>query len=140
MIIHEETNFDVPLEIIRASEVEPKEVKWLWYPYIPFGKVTILQGDPGDGKSTLALKVASILTKGDPLPFTDEEPREPVTVIYQTILRVQIDTINILWLSFFNLQNHYKICAFPFFPAHPHGIGYRFLTCNFRLNGRLLSY
>ncbi|WP_278579508.1 hypothetical protein [Eubacterium callanderi] len=56
------------------------------------------------------------------------------------ILRVQIDTINILWLSFFNLQNHYKICAFPFFPAHPHGIGYRFLTCNFRLNGRLLSY
>lgn len=58
----------------------------------------------------------------------------------QTILRVQIDTINILWLSFFNLQNHYKICAFPFFPAHPHGIGYRFLTCNFRLNGRFLSY
>lgn len=59
---------------------------------------------------------------------------------HSTILRVQIDTINILWLSFFNLQNHYKICAFPFFPAHPHGIGYRFLTCNFRLNGRLLSY
>ena len=28
---------DVPLEIVRASEIEPKEVKWLWYPYIPFG-------------------------------------------------------------------------------------------------------
>ena len=27
------------LEIIKASEIEPKEVKWLWYPYIPFGKV-----------------------------------------------------------------------------------------------------
>ena len=39
------------LEIIKASEIEPKEVKWLWYPYIPFGKVTLLQGDPDDGKS-----------------------------------------------------------------------------------------
>ena len=46
-----EMNFSVPLEIIKASEIEPKEVKWLWYPYIPFGKVTLLQGDPGDGKS-----------------------------------------------------------------------------------------
>lgn len=99
MIIHEETNFDVPLEIIRASEVEPKEVKWLWYPYIPFGKVTILQGDPGDRKSTLALKVASILTKGDPLPFTDEEPREPVTVIYQTTEDDLDDTVVPRFLS-----------------------------------------
>ena len=41
-----EMNFSVPLEIIKASEIEPKEVKWLWYPYIPFGKVTLLQGDP----------------------------------------------------------------------------------------------
>ena len=48
-----EMNFSVPLEIIKASEIEPKEVKWLWYPYIPFGKVTLLQGDPGDGKSKL---------------------------------------------------------------------------------------
>ena len=43
------------LEIIKASEIEPKEVKWPWYPYIPFGKVTLLQGDPGDGKSKLML-------------------------------------------------------------------------------------
>ena len=31
-----EMNFSVPLEIIKASEIEPKEVNWLWYPYIPF--------------------------------------------------------------------------------------------------------
>ena len=36
-----EMNVNVPLEIIKASEIEPKEVKWLWYPYIPFGKVTL---------------------------------------------------------------------------------------------------
>lgn len=50
-----EMNFSVPLEIIKASEIEPKGVKWLWYPYIPFGKVTLLQGDHGDGKSKLML-------------------------------------------------------------------------------------
>lgn len=63
-----------------------------------------------------------------------------VTVQSATILRVQIDTINILWLLFLYLQKHHKICTFSFFAAHPHGIGYRFLTCNSRLNGCLLSY
>ena len=50
------------LEIIKASEIEPKEVKWLWYPYIPFGKVALLQGDPGDGKSKLMLSIAALLS------------------------------------------------------------------------------
>lgn len=63
-----------------------------------------------------------------------------VTVQSATILRVQIDTINILWLLFLYLQKYHKICTFSFFAAHPHGIGYRFLTCNSRLNGGLLSY
>ena len=35
------------------SEVKSEPVKWLWYPYIAIGKVTLLQGDPGDGKSTM---------------------------------------------------------------------------------------
>ena len=68
-----EMNFSVPLEIIKASEIEPKEVKWLWYPYIPFGKVTLLQGDPGDGKSKLMLSIAALLSKGEPIPFTETE-------------------------------------------------------------------
>ena len=59
-----EMNVSVPLEVIKASEIEPKEVKWLWYPYIPFGKVTLLQGDPGDGKSKLMLSIAALLSKG----------------------------------------------------------------------------
>lgn len=36
------------LEIIRASEIEPKDIEWLWYPFVPYGKVTLLQG-AGDG-------------------------------------------------------------------------------------------
>ena len=50
-------NIPAKLEIIKASEITPKEVRWLWYPYIPFGKVTLLQGDPGDGKSKLMLSL-----------------------------------------------------------------------------------
>ena len=53
------SNDTVTLEIIRASEVTPREVKWLWYPYIPFGKITLLQGDPGDGKSKFMLALSA---------------------------------------------------------------------------------
>lgn len=41
-MIENEMTVSVPLEVVKASEIEPKEVKWLWYPYIPFGKVTLL--------------------------------------------------------------------------------------------------
>ena len=70
-----------PLEMFTAADVEPKEVKWLWYPYIPFGKVTLIQGDSGDGKSTFALNLAALLTRGDTLPFT-EVSHGPMRVIY----------------------------------------------------------
>lgn len=50
-------NIPAKLEVIKANEITPKEVRWLWYPYIPFGKVTLLQGDPGDGKSKLMLSL-----------------------------------------------------------------------------------
>jgi predicted ATP-dependent serine protease len=43
-----------------------------------------LQGDPGDGKSKLMLSIAALLSNGEPLPFTDEEETEPMTIIYQT--------------------------------------------------------
>ena len=33
------------LKIISVDEVPSKEVNWLWYPYIPYGKITIIQGD-----------------------------------------------------------------------------------------------
>ena len=92
-MIENEMTVSVPLEVVKASEIEPKEVKWLWYPYIPFGKVTLLQGDPGDGKSKLMLSVAALLSKGEPLPFTETEENEPVTIIYQTTEDDADDTV-----------------------------------------------
>jgi len=47
------------LKLIRMNEVEATEISWLWYPYIPFGKITIIQGDPGDGKTTAVLAIAA---------------------------------------------------------------------------------
>ena len=40
-MIENEMTVSVPLEVVKASEIEPKEVKWLWYPYIPVGKVIL---------------------------------------------------------------------------------------------------
>ena len=71
------------LKMIRMSEVESQEVKWLWYPFIPYGKLTIIQGDPGDGKTTLVLNIAAKLSKGGSLD-SDMNVQEPVNVIYQT--------------------------------------------------------
>lgn len=71
------------LKMIRMSEVESQEVKWLWYPFIPYGKLTIIQGDPGDGKTTLVLNIAAKLSKGESLD-SDMDVQEPVNVIYQT--------------------------------------------------------
>lgn len=50
---------EIELELVKASDITPKKVEWLWYPYIPFGKVTLLQGDPGDGKSQLMLALSA---------------------------------------------------------------------------------
>ena len=79
-------------KIINMADVESKEVDFLWYPYIPFGKLTIVQGDPGEGKTTAVLQIAAILTKGEKLP-EDEKEREPIHVIYQTAEDGLADTI-----------------------------------------------
>lgn len=76
------TTKEEKLEILRLSDVPLQEVKWLWYPYIPFGKITIIQGDPGEGKTTLALRLAAACTTGQLLPGM--EVSEPFNVIYQT--------------------------------------------------------
>ena len=74
------------------STVTAKEVNWLWYPYIPFGKITIIQGDPGDGKTTLVLNIASLLSVGCSMPDTDIEI-EPMKIIYQSAEDGAEDTI-----------------------------------------------
>ena len=71
------------LKLISMDEVPLEEVEWLWYPYIPYGKVTIMHGDPGEGKTTLILQLAALASRGKPLPC-DDRPQKPVKIIYQS--------------------------------------------------------
>lgn len=71
------------MRLISMDEIPAEEVQWLWYPYIPYGKLTIIHGDPGEGKTTLILRLAALLSRGEPLPC-DDRPQEPIRIIYQT--------------------------------------------------------
>jgi hypothetical protein len=59
---------DAPLRVRCMADVEAEEVEWLWYPYIAKRKLTILEGDPGLGKSWLTCAIASAVSHGRGLP------------------------------------------------------------------------
>ena len=71
------------VKLINMSEVEVEHINWLWYPYIPYGKITVIQGDPGNGKTTLILAIAAAATKGEALPES-KTAEKPINVIFQT--------------------------------------------------------
>lgn len=54
--------------VIRASEVQPEKVEWLWRGYLPRGKIVIVDGDPGLAKSTVLLDLAARISTGRELP------------------------------------------------------------------------
>ena len=96
------------LKLINMEQVEVEKIDWLLYPFIPFGKVTIVQGDPGEGKTTMVLQIIAKLTKGEAvLPSDSDESAleektmvlEPVNVIYQTAEDGLGDTIKPRLLS-----------------------------------------
>jgi archaellum biogenesis ATPase FlaH len=53
---------------VKLSEVETLPIEWIWQGRIPLGKITLLEGDPGVGKSLLALTIAACVSTGRPLP------------------------------------------------------------------------
>jgi len=63
----------------RMSAVEPKKVDWLWKPYLPVGKVTLLDGWPGIGKSYITCQLAAIVSRGGGFP--NSTPFEPGNVL-----------------------------------------------------------
>ena len=91
--------------MINMELVKVEQIEWLLYPFIPFGKVTIIQGDPGEGKTTMVLQIIAKLTRGEPIllnkksqkeaqqdseenlkqeVLSQDNPIQPVNVIYQT--------------------------------------------------------
>lgn len=67
---------------IVLSNVEKKEVEWLWYPYIPKAMVSIVQGDPKCGKTFMLIDIISRITRGDYKPLSKEK-FEQGCVIFQ---------------------------------------------------------
>ena len=63
---------DKQMKLVSISEIELQEVEWLWYPYIPFGKITFIQGDPGEGKTTLGLRLTAACSNGHGFPGMEE--------------------------------------------------------------------
>ena len=80
------------LKLLNMRDIPAEEVRWLWYPYLPKGKITIVQGDPGEGKTTFVLALAALLTRGLPMPGgADSQP--PLSVLYQTAEDGLADTV-----------------------------------------------
>lgn len=78
-------------ELVRLSDVQPETISWLWKDRIPRGKLTLLDGDPGLGKSTLSLNIAAAVSTGASLP--DGDRMEPADVVILSAEDGAADTI-----------------------------------------------
>ena len=85
-VINDE-NYNGDIDLICFDEVKHKAVNWLWYPYLPLGRLTLIVGDPGVGKSYLTIDWASRVSSGKCFPFYDEilskDEIKPSKVIFQ---------------------------------------------------------
>ena len=70
------------LKILTIEEIEQESVLWVWKPFIALGKICLIQGNPGVGKSTAVLAIAADVTKGT-IPG-ESDLTEAASVIYQT--------------------------------------------------------
>lgn len=69
------------LTLLNLDDVEPEVIEWLWYPYIPVGKLTMIEGDPGLGKSWLTMALASYISRGKALPYQINPEKGPVLIL-----------------------------------------------------------
>ena len=74
------------------SDIRATNVRWLWYPFIAIGKITLFQGDPSDGKSTMMMNLISELSTGGSTPDGQAFGR-PQRIIYQCSEDGASDTI-----------------------------------------------
>ncbi|MEI6226709.1 MAG: AAA family ATPase, partial [Deltaproteobacteria bacterium] len=73
-----------PLAWIRACDVERESVEWIWKGRIARGKITVLEGDPGTGKTTIALSLAACISTGRPLPGEVEGTRPRTVLVFSS--------------------------------------------------------
>lgn len=87
------------LKVISWDSIQKKDLEWIWYPRIPKGKITIIQGAPGVGKTMFVCQLIADLTAGRPflgepdICGIDGKPRKPMNVLYQIVEDDAEDTI-----------------------------------------------
>ena len=77
--------------IISLSSIDTRQIDWIINPILAFGKITIIQGDPGIGKTTLAINIAAGLSTAHSIDGTHLS--EPINVVYQSAEDNYNDTI-----------------------------------------------
>lgn len=90
-----EMNTERQLAITALSDVKVQSVRYLWPPYVPIGKVTLLEGDPESGKTFIGVDLAARVTQGNFVEglVVQGERREPANVLYLTAEDDLADTI-----------------------------------------------
>jgi hypothetical protein len=78
--------------LVSLETVQPEEIQWLWTSRLAFGKLSLLEGDPGLGKSTMLLDIAARITTGSPMPL-EHEPCEKGSVLLLSAEDGLADTI-----------------------------------------------
>ena len=110
MSIYEELVEPEDLSLICFADVQPQEVHFLSEPYLPAGKITLLQGDPGGGKTMFCMLLAACISTGRPFPWENKTERQPSPVLIQTAEDGIEDTIHPrLALMGANFDNVYYI-------------------------------
>ena len=119
-IVLKEPSKPETVKIIRMSDVELTPVEWLWKPYLPFGKLSVLQGNPGEGKTYFAMHLAAACTNGKLLP--NMERMEPFNVI--SVSYTHLDAFEIIAVR--NLcpvhQNIVPVLHAGLDAGHAHGV------------------
>lgn len=77
----------------RLADVPPEEVRWLWAGRIPYGKLTVMAGDPGVGKSYVTMALSTAVTRGVALPDDDRDPDGPGDVLVASFEDDPADTL-----------------------------------------------
>lgn len=67
--------------LVSFSQIKREDIVWFWDPYIPLGRLTMLGGDPGAGKSFITTAIAAALSRGDSLPGEEEGVRGPTVTL-----------------------------------------------------------
>lgn len=89
-----EQAFDIEQSLVPLSSIQSVKTKWLWHPYIPLGKITLMEADPGTGKTYMALSLAAVVSSGGHFYWEPKTTcRAPANVIYQTAEDGLADTI-----------------------------------------------